>query len=73
MNYEINLIEPPEQRTLAIRGIHPVEHLPEFFSHAYSSIMAYLAELGESPSAMPYGAYYNLAMNALDLEAGFPV
>jgi len=73
MDYVMNLIEQPEQPTLAIRGIQPVGRLPEFFSHAYGSIMAYLAELGESPSGMPYSAYFNLDMNALDLEAGFPV
>ncbi len=34
--------------------------------------MAYLEELGESVSGMPYAAYYNLDMQALDVEAGFP-
>jgi effector-binding domain-containing protein len=32
-----------------------------------------LAELGEQPAGMPYAAYYNMDMQNLDLEIGFPV
>jgi effector-binding domain-containing protein len=35
--------------------------------------MSYLSELGEYPAGMPFGAYFNLDMAALDVEAGFPV
>jgi effector-binding domain-containing protein len=73
MSYEIKLFELPDQPVLVMRTVTPVEKLPEFFGKAFSAIMARLAALGEQPSGMPYGAYYNLDMKALDVEAGFPV
>ena len=73
MSYEIKLIELPDQPTLTMHTTIAVEKLPEFFGKAYGGIMAYLGELGEYPSGMPFGAYYNLDMSALDVEAGFPV
>ncbi|MCX6827162.1 MAG: GyrI-like domain-containing protein [candidate division Zixibacteria bacterium] len=73
MSYEIKLLELPDQPTLVMRSIMPVGKLPEFFGKAYGGIMAYLGDLGEYPTGMPFCAYYNLDMNALDVEAGFPV
>ncbi len=73
MTYEIKLLELPDQPALAMRTVTSVEKLPEFFGKAYSSIMARLTALGEYPAGMPFGAYYNLDMTALDVEAGFPV
>jgi effector-binding domain-containing protein len=35
--------------------------------------MQYLSELGEQPTGMPFTAYYDLNMQNLDLEIGFPV
>ena len=35
--------------------------------------MQYLRELGEPPAGMPYAAYYNMDMQNLDVEIGFPV
>lgn len=73
MNYEIKLLELPDQPTLVMRAIVAVGKLPEFFGKAYEGIMSYLGELGENPAGMPFGSYFNMDMNALDVEAGFPV
>ena len=73
MSYEIKLLELPDQPTLVMRSTMPAGKLPEFFGKAYGGIMAYLSQLGEYPAGMPFGAYFNLDMNALDVEAGFPV
>jgi hypothetical protein len=35
--------------------------------------MAYPPEIGEYPAGMPFAAYNNLYINAMDVEAGFPV
>ncbi len=35
--------------------------------------MSYMEKLGEAPDGMPFGAYDNLDISVLDLEAGFPV
>jgi len=73
MSYKIKLMELPEQPALTMRTTTAVQNLPEFFGKAYSGIMQYLGELGETPAGMPFGAYYNLDMQNLDVEAGFPV
>lgn len=73
MAYEITLLELPDQPVLSMRTITAVENLPAFFGKAYQGVMEYLVSLGEKPSGMPFGAYYNMDMSALDIEAGFPV
>lgn len=73
MSYEIKLLELPDQPALTVRTVTAVEKLPEFFGKAYGGIMAYLGSLKEQPAGMPFGAYYNMDMSALDVEAGFPV
>ena len=40
---------------------------------SYGSIMQYLGEISENPVDMPFVIYYNLNMDDLDLEIGFPV
>jgi effector-binding domain-containing protein len=73
MSYEIKLLELPDQPTLVMRSILLVDKLPEFFGKAYGGGMTYLSGLGNYPAGMPFGAYYNLDMNTMDVEAGFPV
>ena len=73
MDYKIKILELEDQPTLSMRETQPVEKLPEFFGKAFGGVIAYLQELGEEPRGMPFGKYYNLDMNALDVEAGFPV
>jgi len=36
-------------------------------------VARHLGILGEVPSGPPFAAYYNMDMEALDVEAGFPV
>jgi len=73
MTYDIKVLELPDQPTLVMRTVVPVEKLPDFFGKAYGSIMKYLGELGEAPAGMPFGAYFNMDMSALEIAAGFPV
>ncbi|HWR62238.1 MAG TPA: GyrI-like domain-containing protein [Clostridia bacterium] len=73
MNYNIELKEKNAQPVLAIRKITSVGELPREIGLAYGAIMQYLGELGEQPAEAPYTAYYNLDMEHLDVEMGFPV
>lgn len=73
MNYKFELNEQPTQTVLSIRTRTPVERLPEEIGKAYGAIMNYLEELGEKPVNAPFAAYYNMDMNDLDVEMGFPV
>ena len=73
MVYQIELKTTAEQPTLTMREVNPVEKLPAFFGKAFGGVMKYLQEIGKQPAGMPFGIYYNLDMEALDVEAGFPV
>ena len=73
MSYEIKVLELPDQPTLTIRATQAVADLPQFIGRAYGSIMQYLTEIGQAPTGTPFVAYYNLDMQHLDVEAGFPV
>jgi effector-binding domain-containing protein len=73
MQYQIELTEQPALMVLLIRTRAAVGDLPQVLGKAYGSIMQYLGELGENPSGAPFVAYYNMDMQDLDLEIGFPV
>jgi len=73
MNYKIELKKTELQPTLTMRELHPVEKLPDFFGKAYGGIMIYLQEIGKAPCGMPFAVYYNMDMQALDIEVGFTV
>ena len=73
MNFKIELTDQPSQPVLSIRTRTSVENLPEEIGKAYNSIMQYLKEIGSEPSGVPFVAYYNLDMENLDVEMGFPV
>ncbi len=59
--------------TLFIRFRSPVQDLPKHFGRVYASIGQYLAQMHEPHAGAAYAAYYNLDMQDMDIEAGFPV
>lgn len=73
MNYEFELTEQPAQPVLSIRTRTAVGNLPQVIGKAYGEIIQYLNEIGEEPSGAPFAAYYNMDMEDLDVEMGFPV
>ncbi|MBI5300911.1 MAG: GyrI-like domain-containing protein [Chloroflexi bacterium] len=73
MTYQCELKEQSAQPALSIRTHAAVQDLPQVLGKAYSAIMQYLGEVGEQPAGMPFAAYYNMDMQNLDIEAGFPV
>jgi effector-binding domain-containing protein len=70
---EIELQEQKAQPVLSIRTHTSLELLPKLIGENYMKIMSYLTELGETPAEAPYTAYYNMDMQNLDVEMGFPV
>ncbi|MFX0037087.1 MAG: GyrI-like domain-containing protein [Candidatus Hermodarchaeota archaeon] len=68
-----NIKDFPTRLTLAIRTRSPVQNLPQLLGQSYGAIMEYLGQLGESPTGHPFVIYYNLDMQDLDIEIGFPV
>ncbi|AEG58364.1 GyrI-like domain-containing protein [Desulforamulus ruminis] len=73
MNYPCELSDQPSQPVLSIRTRSAVENLPQVLGQAYLTVLRYLAEIGEQPAGPPFAAYYNMDMQDLDLEIGFPV
>jgi effector-binding domain-containing protein len=71
--YNIELSEEPAQPVLSIRKRTSAGNLPQEFSKVYGEIMQYLNEIGEKPLNVAFAAYYNLDMEDLDVEIGFPV
>ena len=73
MNYQFELVEKPAQSVISIRTRSSVENLPQVLGGVYGSIMNYLNEIGAEPAGAPFVGYFNMDMQDLDLEAGFPV
>jgi effector-binding domain-containing protein len=73
MRYQPELIERPAQPTLTIRTITNVQALPKELGNAYADIIQYLRELGEQPAGAPFAGYFNMDMQNLEVEIGFPV
>lgn len=73
MSYKCEFYEQAAQPTLTIRTRSSVEKLPHVLGEAYAAIGQYLGSLGEVPGGAPFVAYYNMNIEDLDIEAGFPV
>jgi effector-binding domain-containing protein len=73
MQYDCKLIEQAEQPALCIRTRTAVENLPAVLGKSYGAIAAYLGELGEQPAGAPFVGYFNMDMQDLDIEIGFPL
>ncbi len=69
----ISLLKQNEQPTLVVRARTKLENLPQLIGESYGKLCAYLETLGETVSDVPFVAYYNMDMQALDVEIGFPV
>jgi effector-binding domain-containing protein len=61
------------QPTLFVRTRTPVHSLPETIDKGYAAVMQRLGALNEQPAGEPYVGYYNMDMQNLDVEMGFPV
>jgi effector-binding domain-containing protein len=73
MDYLCEIKDQPSQPTLSVRARAAVQDLPVVFGKAFGSIGQLLSEIGEEPAGMPFAAYFNMDMQNLDLEIGFPV
>lgn len=61
------------QPTLSVRTRAAVRDLPQVFGKIYGEIIEYLNSLGAYPVGAAFAIYYNMDMENLDLEAGFPI
>lgn len=70
---KVQLIDLAAQPVLMVKKITTMEMLPKIIGENYIKIFEYLTQLGETPKDAPYTAYYNLDMQNLNIELGFPV
>jgi effector-binding domain-containing protein len=73
MSYQCEAVNKPAQPTFSIRTTTSVRDLAQVLGKAFSAIIGYLGELGEQPVGAPFVAYYNMDMENLDIEIGFPI
>jgi effector-binding domain-containing protein len=73
MSYPSEAVEQPAQPVLSIRTRTTVQNLPHVLGKSFQDIVQLLTELGEFPAGAPFVAYYNMDMQDLDIEIGFPV
>ena len=73
MSYNCTIVEKPDQPVLSMRTRSAVGNLPNVLGRAYAALAQYLGELGEQPTGAPFVGYYNMDMQDLDIEVGFPV
>jgi len=73
MDFQCEIKEQAPQPTLSIRARTPIDSLPQLLGESYGRIAGYLAGLGTQPAGAPFAAYYNMDMQDLDVEIGFPV
>ncbi|SFN54614.1 GyrI-like domain-containing protein [Mycetocola miduiensis] len=69
----IALTEHDEQPTAGVRKRVPMSELTGFFSRAFQDTMAALQAQGVHPTGPPFGKYYGMPTETVDVEAGFPV
>lgn len=65
--------EQPAMPVLSVRARCSVAELPQVLGQTYAKIGTYLAQNGAQPVYAPFVVYYNMDMDALDIDAGFPV
>lgn len=61
------------QPAMSIRTKTAVQNLPMVLGKAFGDIATYIGEQGQQPQGPPFVAYYNMDMENLDIEIGFPV
>jgi effector-binding domain-containing protein len=70
---EMEIKDVPEELVISIRTVTNMENMPGLIGKSYHKIMAYLEEVGEKITKVPYVAYYSIDPNNIDMESGFPI
>lgn len=73
MPIKCEIKEQQLQSTVAIRTRTSISQLPDAFRQSYEAIGKHLEETGGVCVGAPFGIYYNMDINDLDVEIGFPV
>lgn len=69
----MEIVQRQKTNTLAVRYRTPAAKLAESMGPIYGEIAAYMAQKGIDFAGPPFAMYYNMDMDDLDVEIGFPV
>ncbi len=72
-SYVCEIEDRSERPIVSVRTRAAVQDLPQLFGRIYGALMQYISEIGAQPAGEPFAAYYNMDMQNLDVEIGFPV
>lgn len=70
---EISVTERVEQPTAGVRQKVRMSELTEFFGRAFEQTMAAMTAQDVQAAGPPFGKYYGMPTDVVDVEAGFPV
>ena len=73
MSFKYEIKEQRIQPTASIRTRTSLSHLPDTIRKSYQDISAHLEKTGVICSGAPFAIYYNMDINDIDVELGFPV
>ncbi len=73
MSYLLQIVETEEQPVLSVKTTTSVSNMPNVVGRVYGSIVNYIVEKGEEPIGPAFIAYYNMDMENLIVEIGFPI
>lgn len=69
----IEIVKKSKQPVISIKTKTKIENLPIVIGETYGKIEEYLREIGEYPEDIPFVRYFNMDMENLKVEIGFPV
>ncbi len=73
MTYECALKNLAAQMVVSVRSRAAAQDLPALLAQTYLTILQQMEKDSLEPAGPPFVAYYNLDMQDLDVEIGFPV
>ncbi|MCC5895197.1 MAG: GyrI-like domain-containing protein [Alkalibacterium sp.] len=73
MNYLMQVVETAAQPALTMRKTTSMGEMPKLIGEIYGSITKYILEKGEEPIGPAFIAYYNMDMDHLIIDVGFPI
>lgn len=73
MSFKYEIKEQKAQPTVSIRTRTSLSKLPELIKKSYGEIANHLNECKGVCNGAPFAIYYNMDINDMDVELGFPV
>lgn len=72
MSFIFQIVETEKQPALVVKKTVSVKEMPQAVGAAYGMIVNYIVGMGIEPLGPAFIAYYNMDMEHLEVEIGFP-